>query len=48
MHVSESENMHHDDHNFYMSNIEQILSNNEFGKFASMGVIPTWIAKHKT
>ena len=36
MHITESENMYHIDRDFCMSKIEQIPSNAEFCKFASM------------
>ena len=44
MHITESDNMCHIDQDFYMSKIEQIPSNAEFSKFASMRMKLAWLA----
>ena len=43
MHVVESDNMYHIDKDFYMSRIEQILSDAEFSQFTSIRMKFTWL-----
>ena len=44
MHITESDNMYHIDQDLYMNKIEQIPSNAEFSKFASMKMKLVWLA----
>ena len=44
MHITEPESMYHTDQDFYMSKIEQILSDDEFSRFASMRMRLPWLA----
>ena len=44
MYITESENMHHIDQDFYMSKIEHIPFDAEFSKFTSMRMKLAWLA----
>ena len=47
MHITESDNMYHIDSDFHMSKIEQIPSETEFSKFASMRMKLAWLPNTK-
>ena len=42
--ITESDNMHHIDQDFYMNKVEQIPSNTEFSKLSSTRVRLAWLA----
>ena len=44
VHITESDNVHRIDQNFYMSKIEQIPSDAEVRRFASMTMRSAWLA----
>ena len=47
MRITEFDTIYHINKDFYMSKIDQIPSNAEFGKFASMNMKLVWLARTK-
>ena len=47
MHITESESIYSIDQDIYLSNVEQIPSNGDFSKFASMRMKLAWLSNTK-